>query len=148
MNRHELLEFRLFVQKCIRLFGSLDQTVTPCGFHLSPSQVFALQELEHKTLTVVELANSLKLDRSSVSRLVDQLVKAEFVHREPNRNNRREVILSLTEKGTNTLQRVRDQSVEFYKRLLSKASEDGQKQIFEGFKLFTTILESEKGDVK
>jgi DNA-binding MarR family transcriptional regulator len=92
------------VQKFVRLFGLLEQNVTPCGFPLSVSKVYAMQELENDTLSVAELALRLELERSSVSRLVNELVKGGFVHRDVNPTNRREMALSLTEKGKRTIQ--------------------------------------------
>ena len=140
MEREDVLQLRGVVQQFIRSFGLLEQTKTPCGFSLSLSQVFALQELEKQTLTITELAEKLQLERSSVSRLVDALVKGGFVFRELNEKNRREVILSLTEKGTRSIQRVREQSVEFYSSILNKMSKTEQDLFLQCFKTFTESL--------
>ncbi|RXT04258.1 MarR family winged helix-turn-helix transcriptional regulator [Ammoniphilus sp. CFH 90114] len=140
MERDEIEELRLTVQKFIRLFGLLNQNVTPCGYQLSPSQVFCLQELEHRTLTVGDLAELLLLEKSTVSRLVDGMVKGGFVSRELNEGNRREVLVSLTEKGHKTLNRVREQSIEFYEALLEPLSQGEQQQVYQGFKLMTESL--------
>lgn len=140
MNREEIVELRGVVQQFIKAFGILEQAKTPCGFSLSLSQVFTLQELEKQTLTVTELADKLQLERSSVSRLIDGLVRGDFVTRELNENNRREVILSLTEKGSRSIQKVRDQSVEFYNSILHKMAESEQAQFVESFKAFTRAL--------
>ena len=118
MRPEDILTLRTTIQRFVRLFGLLDRNVTPCGFPLSVSQVIALQELEHERLTLMALTEKLLLERSTVSRLVDQLAQEGFVVREPNRANRREVMLSLTPKGNHALERVREQSVSFYQRLL------------------------------
>lgn len=148
MERESVLQLRDVVQQFIRSFGLLEQTKTPCGFSLSLSQVFALQELEKQRLTVTELAEKLQLERSSVSRLVDGLVKGGFVLREMNEKNRREVILSLTEKGTRSIQRVSDQSVNFYCSILNKLSKSEQDLFLKCFKTFTrSLLELRKETV-
>lgn len=140
MEREHILELRETVQQFIRAFGLLEQTKTPCGFSLSLSQVFALQELEKQTLTITELAEKLRLERSSVSRLIDGLVKGGFVSRELNENNRREVLLNLTAKGTDSIQKLRDRSVDFYHTILENMSETDQALFFESFKTFTKSL--------
>jgi DNA-binding MarR family transcriptional regulator len=140
MNREEILELRSTVQLFIRLFGLLEQNVTPCGFDLSPSQVFALQELEDKTLTMGELADRLLLERSTVSRLIDNLVKGGFANRILNQDNRREVLVSLTDKGQRSLQQVRERSIQYYESILEMVSEEDQYQILKGFKLFANSL--------
>jgi DNA-binding MarR family transcriptional regulator len=140
MQRENVLELRGIIQQFIRSFGLLEQTQTPCGFSLSLSQVFALQELEKQTLTITELAEKLQLERSSVSRLIDVLVKGDFVSRVLNEKNRREVVLSLTEKGMHSIQRVREQSVQFYNSILGKMSESEQDLFYSSFKTFTNSI--------
>ncbi len=141
LNREELLDLRHNVQKFIRLFGLLEQNVTPCGFHLSPSQVFTLQELENGALTIGELAERLFLERSTVSRLIDTLVKEGFVNRNVNEENRREVLVSLTDKGERSLEKVREQSIRYFRSILDELLEEERVQILNGFKLFTSALE-------
>ena len=140
MEKEEILELRHTVQKFIRLFGLLEENVTPCGFALSPSQVFALQELENQTLSMGELAERLLLERSSVSRLIDNLVKGGFIHRTLNEENRREVLVSLTDKGCRSVQQVREQSLRFYQSILEQVPEQDQYAVLKGFKLFTDSL--------
>jgi DNA-binding MarR family transcriptional regulator len=144
IKREDLLELRFTVQKFIRLFGLLEQNVTPCGFDLSPSQVFALQELEEKTLTIGEIAEKLWLDRSTVSRMIDNLVKGGFVHRVLNEENRREVLVSLTDKGLRSLIQVREQSLDFYQSIMEQASENDQHHIQKGFSLFVDALSKKR----
>ena len=61
--------------------------------------MMALEELEVEKLTVWQLSNKLRLETSTVSRLVDKLVKG-LIYREVNEKNRRELFLHLTEKVT------------------------------------------------
>ncbi|MDQ0876576.1 DNA-binding MarR family transcriptional regulator [Paenibacillus sp. V4I3] len=145
MELNNILELRLNVQKFIRHFGLLEQTVTPCGFQLSVSQVFALQEVENSTLILGELADRLHLERSSVSRLVDGLVKGGFVSREINEQNRREMLISLTEKGERTIEQVRQQSIRFYQNVLQHMTEADQQLVQQGFEKFTGALLKNKG---
>jgi DNA-binding MarR family transcriptional regulator len=140
MSSIDYMELRKAVQQFIRVFGLLEPNVTPCGFRLSPSQVFALEELEHASLSVTELAEKLRLERSSVSRLVDALVRGGFIERRTNEQNRREVRISLTAKGTKTLEQVRGQSAAFYRSVLGSLSEREQEQIAAGFRTFTAAL--------
>lgn len=141
LQSDEILELRAQVHKFIRLFGILNPTQTPCGYSLSLSQVLALQIIEEQMpLTVSKLASDLYLDRSTVSRLIDSLVGSGLVLREVNENNRREVLLSLTEHGHDSVNRVRDQSIEFYRSVLDGLSEDERRGILDGFHKFATAL--------
>jgi DNA-binding MarR family transcriptional regulator len=140
MEREQILQLRNTVQQFIRSFGLLEQTRTPCGFSMSLSQVFALQEIEKQTLTITGLAEKLQLDRSSVSRLIDALVKGGFVSRETNEHNRREVVLGLTGKGANSIRQVRDQSVQFYSTILENMSDSEQALFYNSMNRFTDSL--------
>ncbi len=145
MDRDQLMALRSTVQQFIRLFGVLEQTVTPCGFSMSLSQVFALQELENRSMSVKEIAEKLRLERSSVSRLVDGLVKGGFVSRELNEHNRREVILRLTDKGERSLERLREQSIHFYESILKDLPDVSQEKVLEGYQIFTACIEKFRG---
>lgn len=135
MKREEALKLRMDILKFVRMFGIMDALNKPVGRPLSVSQVMALEELESTRLTVWELANKLMLERSSVSRLVDKLIKEGFVCREVNEKNRREIHLSLTDNGEKTIHQLREQSIEFYQNVLMNLPEPEQKKVVEGFEL-------------
>ena len=139
MNREEALKLRTDIKKFIRMTGILEPERIPKDLFekpLSVSQMMALEELELKKLTIWELANKLKLEQSSVSRLVDKLVKKGLIYREVNEKNRREIFLHLTEKGHITVKCLREHSITFYQRILGNLSESEQKKVVDGFELF------------
>ncbi|EPR27947.1 MULTISPECIES: MarR family winged helix-turn-helix transcriptional regulator [Geobacillus] len=63
--------------------------------------LYTLLKTEHIRLN--DLAEKLNLSNSNVSGTVDRLVGAGLVVREPSKQDRRAVILSLTEKGKETV---------------------------------------------
>ncbi|MCY9692960.1 MarR family winged helix-turn-helix transcriptional regulator [Paenibacillus alginolyticus] len=145
--QEEILRLKDNVQQFIRLFGILEQSVTPCGYSLSLSQVFALQELEQRTSSLNDLTAKLGLERSSVSRLIEELVKKEFVHRQLNENNRREVQLTLADKGINAIQQVRKQSIVYYQLILKDLTFEEQHSVVSGFEVFVTSLKKNKDNI-
>ncbi len=123
----------------IIITGVFESQNLPNGLFEKPlptSQMMALEELEVEKLTVWQLSNKLRLETSTVSRLVDKLVKMGLVYREVNEKNRRELFLHLTEKGQITVSRLREQSLTFYQRILNNLSESEQKIVVDGFELF------------
>ncbi len=93
----EAEELRRLVQVFVRRFGLLEQGRTPCGVPLAPSAAHALQLLgERGVLPQRALAAELRLDPSTVSRLVERLVDQGWVTRATNPANRREVRLGLS----------------------------------------------------
>ena len=139
MKREDALKLRSDIKKMIITTGVFEFQNLPNGPFEKPlptSQMMALEELEVEKLTVWQLSNKLRLETSTVSRLVDKLVKKGLVYREVNEKNRRELFLHLTEKGHTTVHSLREQSITFYQNLLNNLSESEQKIVVAGFKLF------------
>jgi len=76
---------------------------------LSAVQLRALTALRGRSgLNLAQLAEEMGVTVSTASRLVDRLVAADWVHRGPSPNTRREISLSLTPVGRGVLQRYDD----------------------------------------
>ncbi|MEW4286062.1 MarR family winged helix-turn-helix transcriptional regulator [Priestia koreensis] len=143
MKREDALKLRTDIKKMIIITGVFESQNLPNGPFEKPlptSQMMALEELEVEKLTVWQLANKLKLETSTVSRLVDKLVKKGLIYREVNEKNRRELFLHLTEKGHTTVNFLREQSITFYQSILNNLSESEQKIVMDGFELFNDSI--------
>ncbi|MGG3965406.1 MULTISPECIES: MarR family winged helix-turn-helix transcriptional regulator [Heyndrickxia] len=71
---------------------------------LTAMQMFALKAIAlHPNMRLNELAESLYLTNSTVSGIVDRLVQQEFVNRVSSKDDRRAVVLCLTDKGKSRL---------------------------------------------
>ncbi|MBD8498024.1 MarR family winged helix-turn-helix transcriptional regulator [Paenibacillus arenosi] len=85
---------------------------------LSVKQALILEVLyKQKQVTVREIAEQMKVSSSAVSQIISKLDKAEYVKREINPNNRREILVSLGEKGENyfaQMQQVEQDIIERY----------------------------------
>lgn len=67
---------------------------------LSFSQVAALHIIDQgQTVSIQEISTRLNLSLSATSRLIDDLVRADFVDREEDQENRRSKLLTLTATG-------------------------------------------------
>ncbi len=89
-------------RRLVRVLGFMRGTLA--GTDLSPSAVHALIELgAHGTLRAVALAETLHLEKSSVSRLVRKLVDAGLVSEKTAPGDGRAKMLSLTKNGKTTL---------------------------------------------
>jgi DNA-binding MarR family transcriptional regulator len=84
----------------VRASGLLETEQAAPGHPLSLSQAFALHELDTgEALSQQELANRLRLDKSSVSRLAAELQRRGLLVRQRDPGNRRTYRLVLTEAG-------------------------------------------------
>jgi DNA-binding MarR family transcriptional regulator len=90
----------------IRAFGLHKPNETPCGKPVSVAEAHALIELSRaETLVQKELASRLRLEKSTVSRLVGLLEGRRWVERSRNPEDGRAVELRLTEVGRKTAPR-------------------------------------------
>ncbi|MEJ7704407.1 MAG: MarR family transcriptional regulator [Geodermatophilaceae bacterium] len=83
----------------IRAFGLHQPEATPCGQPIPVSEAHALSELAGATLGQFELGRRLRLEKSTVSRLVGQLVGRGWVQRNVSPDDARAVLLTLTSSG-------------------------------------------------
>ncbi len=91
----------------IRRFGLLDSDRTPCGQPVAVSHAHALMELLHNSCTKQgDLARSLGLSKSAVSRMVDQLEQRGWTERRLDNEDGRIRHLTLTAKGLRLAQKI------------------------------------------
>ena len=129
------------IQTFIRQFGLLEQDHTPCQYPLSPSQAHALQTLgQHEQLSLHHLAEHLRLEKSTVSRLVTSLVERGWVERSINPNNRREVLLQLTTAGRGIADEVRRSASARYRAIWQRLTDTQRAQILESLATLNAVL--------
>lgn len=83
----------------VRAFGLHHPQRTPCGQPVTVSEAHALMEVARGPLPQAELVTRLRLEKSSVSRLVGRLEQRRWLARERDPADGRAVLLQLTEEG-------------------------------------------------
>lgn len=84
----------------MRFSGLLQPDSSIAGHPMSLSQAFALHELDTDTpISQGELAQRLRLEKSSVSRMAAEMERSGLLERERDPDNRRLYRLRLTERG-------------------------------------------------
>jgi DNA-binding MarR family transcriptional regulator len=105
----------------IRSLGLLRPDTTPCGQPMSVTEAHAIGELHRAgAVTQQHLAGALRLQKSTVSRLVDQFEADGVVTREPNLDDRRSVLVSLTDLGMKRAEQLDDARRTLFARLLDE----------------------------
>jgi DNA-binding MarR family transcriptional regulator len=115
-----------------------DQTLC-CG--VTSAQCHVLLELaEAGESSLVDLSVRLKLDTSTLSRTVDGLVRAGYVDRVTDPENRRYVLLALTPKGERKVEYIDRTSDSYYRELLVQLSEDRRTALTDSVGLLAGIF--------
>lgn len=90
------------LMRFVRHFGLHQADRTPCGQPLPISEAYAMAEISRDgRLRQVDLGRRLRLEKSTVSRLVGNLVTRGWVHRHAAGDDGRGVLLELTDAGAN-----------------------------------------------
>ncbi len=133
------------IQTFIRLFGLLEQDHTPCHYPLSPSQAHAMQSLrQHERLSLQRLADELRLEKSTVSRLVTALVDRGWVERSINPDNRREVRVQLTAAGRAIADEVHHAASAWYRDIWQRLSDAQRAQVLDSLATLNAALRESK----
>ncbi len=117
-----------------------------CQCSVTTSQCFLVVEIgRNPGICVKELANVLKLDKSAVSRAVEELVQKGFVIREPSKADRRSVVLTLTEEGEARFNKIENDMYEKFKKVFARIPKDKQEQVLEALQIYNEACEKEEG---
>ncbi len=97
---HTAYELEHTLAAFIRAFGLHQSEQTPCGVHVSVSEAHTLTELARTGgLTQSDLVTFLRLEKSTVSRLITGLSQRGWLTREAHPSDGRAYLLKLTREG-------------------------------------------------
>ena len=124
---NKVQQFREYTRELEYHLDNINQTDC-CHCTVSKTECFLIVEIGRKPgICIKELAGLLKIDKSGVSRSVEELVKKGFVTREPSKTDRRSVVLQLTESGKAGFEKIeKDMYIEFKKvfEMIEKSDQD------------------------
>ncbi len=133
--------------KLVQDFGLLAKDKTPCGKDMSISEAFTLTLLSRdEPLTQKELSTRLRLEKSTVSRLIDGLERKEWVERRVCHRDRRRKHLHLTQRGNERARKVNQARRDRFKRILENIPEQNRGAVRDAFELFIDALHSAQED--
>ena len=106
-----------------------------CG--VSTMQCFIIVEIGRKPgISVKELAEILRIDKSGVSRAVEERVERGFVERNPSKEDRRYVVLTLLPKGQERFEKIENDMYIKFKNVLEQIPEEKREQVIEAVNLY------------
>lgn len=129
----------------VRAFGLHQPETTPCGQPISVSEAHALGELAQEgELRQIELTRRLRLQKSTVSRLVGQMSARGWVERAPAPDDGRGVLLRLTPSGRRAAQNLTEARRERFSRLLSSIPAHERAGVLHALDVMVEALDEEQ----
>ena len=134
MNQAKQLREKTRILECH--LGNINKTDS-CCCGISEPECFVLVEIGRKpNVSVKEVAEILRLDKSGVSRTVEELVQKDYVERKPSTEDRRFVVLNLTLKGKEHFEKIENGMNRKFKEILDKIPVDKREQVIEALELY------------
>ncbi len=138
---NKIREFRKSLRQFERTL-TYEVNCTECH-DVTLSQCHILLEIEEKEKTNTgELAIALELNKSTVSRTVDGLVKNGMVERTVDPEDRRYTHLSLSAEGKEKCQEINARNDAYFNQVFKRISEEKHEGVFELFNLFIEAMKS------
>jgi DNA-binding MarR family transcriptional regulator len=135
---------RELVRILVRSLGMLEKSdASCCGVTIT--QCHAIVEIGRKgKISLIDLADLLDVDKSTMSRTVNNLVETGLALRDMDTDNRRYIVIQLTEDGQNVFQSIEKSMETYYKDIFSFISEDKRGQVLESLALLTEAAKNSK----
>lgn len=108
-----------------------------CCCNVNKTQCFLIVEIGRKPgISVKKLAEILRIDKSGVSRFVEDLVQKEYVERKASTEDRRFVTLNLLPKGQERFDIIEHDMYCKFKEVLEQIPQDKREQVIESLRLY------------
>lgn len=143
MKRSDIRKFRDALRRFERLIaGQLKGSSCCSGVTLA--QCHALLEIEARDQAPLnELALSLSLDKSTLSRTVDGLVNRGLAERVSNDQDRRSIQLSLSPGGKRICDRINAENDRLFSRVFERIKPAGRHQVLKAFQELVNAMAAE-----
>lgn len=144
MDNKESHYLRELIRVLVRNLGILEKSeATCCG--TTVSQCHAIVEIGRSTdISLNELAELLSLDKSTMSRTINNLVESNLVVRELHPEDRRYVTIKLTDEGMKVFENIESSMEQYYQSVFSSIPEDKRDQVLESLQLIINAAKKNK----
>lgn len=136
----EAKEFREIMRQIVRKFGILeDDEKSCCGITLT--QCHSLVEIGRAgAVSLCELTEIMGLDKSTLSRTVDQLVRNGYIKKETDDKNRRYITITLTPKGHKEYEGIEISMNSYFEEILECIPGNIRAQVIESTRMILSAL--------
>jgi MarR family transcriptional regulator, organic hydroperoxide resistance regulator len=117
------------------------------GLSLTIAQVKSLFYIFNEgTINFRQLAAAMKVTPSNVTGIIDRLVDQGLVSRTENPEDRRMLMLRLTEKGENLINNLRERRISQMSAILSRMTQGELESVLKGIAILSGVIAAEKRD--
>ncbi|SRR5260221_1579331 len=138
MKNKAIKQIRSASREMVRQLGLLDNRFSSIG---SVSQCHAMVELDtHGAMTIKQLSAALNLEKSTMSRLITQMIEKEVCFVQVDKDDQRNKLVSLTNKGTQLVAHIHHQATSQVEQALNMMTKEEQDIVVRGLSLYAQKL--------
>lgn len=135
---------RELIRILVRNLGILEKSEASCC-GTTVSQCHAIVEVGRaKDISLNNLSVLLGLDKSTMSRTINNLVEADLIQREIHPEDRRYITIKLTNEGEKVYKTIEESMEKYYKDIFKSIPEEKREQVLESLKLLTDAVKENK----
>lgn len=138
----EIDVFRTTLKSLLRNLGALDGKKAFCCDCTYTQGHIITEVAVCGSISLNELAGRLNIDKSFMSKSVDDLVRKGFLKREQDPSDRRYVIIRLTEQGEQLYAKIQLQSRNKFAELLAGIQEGDRQLVIKGLEILNHALQN------
>ncbi|MBU3097811.1 MULTISPECIES: MarR family winged helix-turn-helix transcriptional regulator [Clostridium] len=144
MNNVKSSDLREIVRILVRNLGLLERNKS-CCCGVTLAQCHAIVEIGRaKEINLNSLAELLNLEKSTMSRTINNLVNESLVLREIHTENRRYIKIKLTEKGEEIFREIEKTMEDYYTDVISLVPADKREQVLESLQILVDVVNVNK----
>ena len=137
----QIKSFSDIMSLCIQKIITLDRAEKVC-FGLTISQAYTIGAIQkNEILTMKQLSQELGLAISTLTRIVDVLVRDNIVCRNHSEQDRRKVNICLTEKGKDLAEKLKECGKLFWTKIFKTIPEEKRQQLTDNLSLLLKAIE-------
>ncbi len=131
----------IMTQKLVRVIQIFERDqIKPFGF--TTSQCYVLLELKNTdSLTMNELSEKMNLNTSTMTRIINNLVRDGYVQRLKDESDRRIVITKLTEEGLKAAKNLDESIMNYYRKIIENLPEGQIEEVLRSVELLIEAFE-------
>lgn len=144
MKNNESHCLRELIRILVRNLGILEKSDSSCC-GTSIAQCHAIVEIGRaKEISLIQISELLSLDKSTMSRTINNLTQSGLAVREVHQEDRRYIKIKLTDKGEQVYKNIEDSMEKYYKDILTSIPEEKREQVIESLRLLTEAVKNNK----
>jgi DNA-binding MarR family transcriptional regulator len=135
---------RELIRILVRNLGILEKSDAACC-GITIAQCHAIVEVGRANeISLNELAELLTVDKSTMSRTINNLVESDLVSRELHSEDRRYITIKLTEKGKEIFESTEVGMKEYYENIFTSLPIEKREQVLDSLRLLTDAVKQNK----